>query len=60
MIMCYLTLGKSLLSGIHNELGGVLHFGGWLIHYYFLGHVTMLFLLQRLNHQMSCNVCYGW
>lgn len=60
MIMCCSTLGKSLFIGIGNEWGGVLSFGGWLIHYHILGHVTMLFWLQRLYHPVSCKVCCGW
>ena len=60
MIVCCLTHGKSLFIGIRNDWGGVLNFGGQLIHYYVLGHVTMLFQLQRLYHHMSCTVCCGW
>ena len=33
MIVCCLTLGKCLVSGICNEWAGVLGFGGWLMHY---------------------------
>jgi len=29
MIVCCLTLGKSLVIGICNERGGVVGFGGW-------------------------------
>jgi len=60
MIVCCLTLGKSLVIGICSERGGVLSFGGWLMHYSALGYVTMLFRLQRLYHQMSFKVCCGW
>lgn len=58
MIVCCLTHGKSLFIGMHHECGGVPHFGGWLVDSFFLGHVTMLFWLQRY-HQMSCKVCCG-
>ena len=54
-----INLSKSLFIVICNEWGSVVSFGGWVMHYDALGHVTMLFRLQRSYRRMSFKVCCG-